>query len=109
MKDDLRIAIVGAGNLSTRRIYAYIGAAGAQLVGVCDLDAHKAECNARRFGGHPFRDMEEMLDTVNPDGVIVGSAIVRLIAEKASAGTDAVVQSVAAFVRELSEACRGVT
>ena len=43
------------------------------------------------------------------DGVIVGSAIVRLIAEKASAGTDAVVQSVAAFVRELSEACRGVT
>ena len=71
MKDDLRIAIVGAGNLSTRRIYAYIGAAGAQLVGVCDLDAHKAECNARRFGGHPFRDMEEMLDTVNPDGVIV--------------------------------------
>jgi tryptophan synthase alpha chain len=43
------------------------------------------------------------------DGVIVGSAIVRLIAEKSSAGTDAVVESVGAFVRELSTACRDAT
>lgn len=71
MSDDLRIGIVGAGHLATRRIYPYIGAAGAHLVGVCDLDAQKAERNARRFGGRPYGDMESMLDGERPDGVIV--------------------------------------
>lgn len=33
---DPRIAIIGAGNLSSRRIYSNIGAAGGQIVGVCD-------------------------------------------------------------------------
>lgn len=69
--NDPRIAIVGAGSLSTKRIYPYIGAAGARLVGVCDLDAEKAERNARRFGGRAYGDMEEMLDTEKPDGVII--------------------------------------
>jgi predicted dehydrogenase len=68
---DPRICIVGAGNLSSRRIYPYIGAAGAQLVGVCDLDQVKAERNARRFGGRPYVDVEHMLDTEKPDGAIV--------------------------------------
>ena len=71
MNDDPRIAIVGAGNLSTRRIYPYIGAAGAQLVGVCDLDVQKAERNARRFGGRAHCDMDRMLDEEKPDGVII--------------------------------------
>jgi len=48
-----RIAVVGAGNLSSRRIYPYLGAAGATLVGVCDLDLAKAERNAALFGGKP--------------------------------------------------------
>ena len=68
---DPRIAIIGAGNLSSRRIYPNIGAAGAQIVGVCDLDAEKAERNAGRFGGRPFDDLTVMLDTLKPDGVIV--------------------------------------
>jgi len=71
MNADPRIAVVGAGTLSTRRIYPYIGAAGGQLVGVCDLDREKAEVNARRFGGQPYADMEEMLDREQPDGVII--------------------------------------
>lgn len=71
MSNDLRIAIVGAGNLSTRRIYPYIGAAGAQLVGVCDFDVQKAECNTRRFGGRSYSDMDKMLDEEKPDGVII--------------------------------------
>jgi predicted dehydrogenase len=50
-----RICIVGAGSLSTRRIYPYIGAAGAQLVGVCDLDVEKAQRNARLFGGQVYQ------------------------------------------------------
>jgi predicted dehydrogenase len=68
---DPRICIVGAGSLSTKRIYPYIGAAGAQLVGVCDLDAEKAERNARRFGGTVYDDMEKMLAAEKPDGVII--------------------------------------
>lgn len=68
---DPRICIVGAGRLSSRRIYPYVGAAGAELVGVCDLDREKAERNARRFGGNVYADMEEMLDAAKPDGVII--------------------------------------
>ncbi len=56
-----RICIVGAGALSTRRIYPYIGAAGAQLVGVCDLDTQKAERNARLFGGQVYADVEQLV------------------------------------------------
>lgn len=66
-----RIAVVGAGNLSTRRIYPYLGAAGARLLGVCDLDRQKAERNAALFGGKPYTDMEQMLDELTPDGVII--------------------------------------
>ncbi|HOE65980.1 MAG TPA: Gfo/Idh/MocA family oxidoreductase, partial [Candidatus Hydrogenedentes bacterium] len=66
-----RLCIIGAGNLSTRRIYPYIGAAGAQLVGVCDLDAGKAARNARLWGGTPYGNVDTMLDAERPDGVIV--------------------------------------
>jgi len=66
-----RIAVVGAGNLSSRRIYPYLGAAGATLVGVCDLDLAKAERNAALFGGKPYDDMEKMLDELRPDGAII--------------------------------------
>jgi predicted dehydrogenase len=68
---DPRLCIVGAGWLSTQRIYPYIGAAGAELVGVCDLDPEKAERNARRFGGKVYSDVEGMLAEQRPDGLIV--------------------------------------
>jgi UDP-N-acetylglucosamine 3-dehydrogenase len=68
---DPRLCIVGAGRLSTRRIYPYIGAAGAQLVGVCDLDRERAERNARRFGGTAYDDLERMLAAEKPNGVIL--------------------------------------
>ena len=66
-----RVAVIGAGNLSSRRIYPYLGLAGAQLVGVCDLDRAKGERNAALFGGTVNTDMEEMLDSEKPDGVII--------------------------------------
>jgi len=68
---DVRIAIVGAGALSSRRIYPYIGVAGAELVGVCDLDEEKRERNARRFGGRAYQDLDLMLEEEDPDGVII--------------------------------------
>lgn len=69
--DDPRVCIVGAGALASRRIYPYIGAAGAVLVGVCDLDAVKANRNARRFGGAAYADMVTMLESEAPDAVVV--------------------------------------
>lgn len=71
MTNDPRVCIVGAGNHATRRIYPYIGAAGAELVGVCDLDRERAETNARRFGGRVYTDFEAMLAAERPDGVIL--------------------------------------
>jgi predicted dehydrogenase len=68
---DPRLCIIGAGNLSTNRIFPYIGAAGAQLVGVCDLDLDKAARNALRFGGAVYGDFHQMLIEQKPDGVIV--------------------------------------
>lgn len=69
--NDPRVCIVGAGGLSTRRIYPNIGAAGGQIVGVCDLVREKAERNARRFGGRAYTDYETMLADEKPDAVIV--------------------------------------
>jgi predicted dehydrogenase len=68
---DPRICIIGAGRLSTERIYPYIGAAGAELVGICDLDAEKAQRNARRFGGAVYCDVAAMLAEQKPDGVVI--------------------------------------
>jgi predicted dehydrogenase len=68
---DPRLCIIGAGRLSTNRIFPYIGAAGAQLVGVCDLDSEKAIRNARRFGGTAYSDYQSMLGEQKPNGVIV--------------------------------------
>lgn len=69
--DDPRICIVGAGALSTGRIYPYIGAAGGRLIGVCDLDEAKAARNAARFGGAVYSDMATMLREQQPDGVMI--------------------------------------
>jgi len=66
-----RLCTVGAGKLSTRRIYPYIGAACAKLVGVCDLDTEKAAANAARWGGEVYTDLEKMLAERKPDGVII--------------------------------------
>lgn len=69
---DSRVCIVGAGKHSTKRIYPYIGAAGAQLVGICvRTNQKKAERNARRFGGRVYTDLEKMLNIEKPNGVII--------------------------------------
>jgi predicted dehydrogenase len=67
----LRVAIVGAGNLSTRRIYPNVGAAGGRIVGVCDLDIEKARQNAALWGGEAFTEVDAMLDAARPEAVII--------------------------------------
>jgi myo-inositol 2-dehydrogenase/D-chiro-inositol 1-dehydrogenase len=78
---DTRLCIVGAGNHSSGFVTPKIGSAGAELVGVCDLDREKAERNARRWGGTPYTDIDTMLDEQDPDGVVIvvgGDAYVEL-------------------------------
>jgi predicted dehydrogenase len=65
------VCVIGAGALSSRRIYPNLGAAGLRLVGVCDLDRDKAERNAALFGGTPYVSVERMLAEQRPDGVVV--------------------------------------
>ena len=68
---DPRVCVVGAGGHASRNLYPYVGKAGAELVGVCDLDAGRAETNARRFGGTAYTDLDAMLDAESPDAVMV--------------------------------------
>lgn len=71
LQRDPRVCVIGAGNLSSKRIYPYLGAAGAQLVGTCDLDTAKAETNSRRYGGKAYSDIDTMLAEQKPDAVII--------------------------------------
>jgi myo-inositol 2-dehydrogenase/D-chiro-inositol 1-dehydrogenase len=60
----VRIGIIGAGSLSTKKIYPslkYIPEA--RLKAVCDLDENKARRNAEKFGAeHVFTDVGKMLE-----------------------------------------------
>jgi predicted dehydrogenase len=68
-----RLGIIGAGNLSSRRIYPclhYID--DLTLAAVCDLDEAKARRNARLFGAQRvFTDHRQMLASGELDGVVV--------------------------------------
>lgn len=66
-----RICIVGAGRLSSKRIYPHLAQAGGKLVGVCDLDEAKAQRNAHLYGGQAYNDLDAMLAEQKPDAVII--------------------------------------
>lgn len=59
----LNAAVVGAGLLGARHARVYAEMAGCRLVGVCDLDAARADAVASRHGARAFTSLEEMLRT----------------------------------------------
>ena len=65
--NETRVCMIGAGNFATRRLYPYIGAAGGSIAGIATRTLVRAEQNARRFGGTPYADVDEMLDSEEPD------------------------------------------
>lgn len=68
----LKIATIGAGSLSSRRIYPCLHALPVDLVAICDQDRAKAEEASRRFGADKiYTDHHEMLATEKLDGVII--------------------------------------
>jgi predicted dehydrogenase len=68
-----RLGIIGAGNLSSRRIYPCLHSIDdLVLAAVCDLDEAKARRNAQKFGAERvFTDHRRMLTEANLDGVVV--------------------------------------
>jgi predicted dehydrogenase len=69
---DLRLGIIGAGNLSSKRIYPCLHFLPVQLAAVCDMEIEKAERNARKFGGQAvYTDHRKMLREAELDAVIV--------------------------------------
>ncbi|HJN14407.1 MAG TPA: Gfo/Idh/MocA family oxidoreductase [Armatimonadota bacterium] len=83
--DTVRIATVGAGNLSTAKIYPCFQALPVELVAVCDLDRDKAEDRARRFGaGKVYTDIDEMLAREELDALVgcIGPEAHPIVAKK---------------------------
>ncbi len=69
---ELRIGIIGAGRLSSSRIYPCLHTLPVQLAAVCDLDRQKAVLNAQKFCGQAvYTDPEVMLAEADLDAVIV--------------------------------------
>jgi myo-inositol 2-dehydrogenase/D-chiro-inositol 1-dehydrogenase len=69
---DLRLGIIGAGRLSSMRIYPCLHYLPVRLAAVCDLNRAAAERNARKFGGEAiYTDYRAMLDGAGLDAVIV--------------------------------------
>lgn len=69
---ELRLGIIGAGALSSKRIYTCLHFLPVRLAAVCDLDRDKAARNAAKFGGEAvFTDHRAMLAQANLDAVVV--------------------------------------
>lgn len=69
----LKVALVGCGRISKRhsQLLGERQIDGASLVGVCDIVAERAESIAAPYDVPHFTDMHEMVETVQPDIVVV--------------------------------------
>src|SRR4051794_32150898 len=68
----IQLGVIGAGYLSSARIYPCLHTLPVELAAVCDLDRELAERNAKRFGAPAvFTDHRRMLAEANLDAVIV--------------------------------------
>jgi len=66
---ELRVAVVGCGDISAVHIDAVGNIADATVVGVCDIDGGRREAAAQRTGAPGFASLTELLDAVEPDVV----------------------------------------
>lgn len=68
----LRLGTIGAGRLSSSRIYPCLHTLPVELAAVCDLDRSKAEHAAAKFGGQAvYTDPGTMLANADLDAVII--------------------------------------
>jgi predicted dehydrogenase len=69
----VKVAIVGAGNISRRHAEAYEATGKTDLVGVNDIIFAKAEALAEKHGSTPYADLSELLSDADPDLVSVAT------------------------------------
>src|ERR1044071_9841804 len=60
--ESIGIAFVGAGLVAHMHARAVAECAGAQLIGVYDLDAARAEALTARYGGRAFQSLDHLLE-----------------------------------------------
>ncbi len=69
----LRVCVIGMGPIGNRHADVYQAEPLAELVGVCDIQADRAEAAGRRLGAPAFVDAQKMLDALKPDVVSVAT------------------------------------
>jgi len=69
----MKVAIVGAGNISRRHAEAYESTGRTELVGVTDSVFAKAEALAEKHGSTPYADLAELLAEADPELVSVAT------------------------------------
>jgi len=65
----MKIAFIGTGGIARRHAEGLVARDDVQFVGAFDVASDRAEAFAAQYGGAAFADLEEMLDTVQPDAV----------------------------------------
>ena len=68
---DLETAVVGAGVVADRHLFALQQCPHTELVAICDLDADRARNAATEYGITPYFDMDDLLDREDLDWVHV--------------------------------------
>lgn len=111
----MRIGVIGVGGHASKSLYPNFHAAGLELVAVCARRRDRAEEQAARWGaGEAFDSVEELLSSVDVDGVVISvppaeyAPLVRacleagkaVFAEKPGAATSAEARELAALSAE---------
>lgn len=104
----MRVALVGLGNAGfTLHLPALAGIPDATVVGACDVDASRRDRAVKRWRVPVFDDFDNMLQTSQPDVVIVGTppdSHAHYCIRAFSAGAHVICEK--PFVRTLAEADR---
>lgn len=68
----MRAAVIGVGRHASSNLYPNLRPAGIELVATCARTIHNAQTAATAWGAaHAFDDAEQMLSTVDVDGVVI--------------------------------------
>ncbi len=67
----MRIAFIGTGGIARSHATGLVKRDDVTFVGAFDVATERAQSFAGQYGGTPYTDMEEMLDTAKPDAVWV--------------------------------------
>jgi predicted dehydrogenase len=70
-KDKVKVAAIGCGYFGSLHAQKYAALDAAELVGVCDIDAKRAETCAEKNGTTPYTDIADLFDKVDAVTVAV--------------------------------------